>query len=226
MLLTVLVADPQRMAAVRDGLPLPGRVLRFSSSNLASVFESIRANQPGLIVLDSVFLQTPAGHGFVERIHQLAIPRLVLQAAVFDRGHWTMASLDAEPKVAPAAPTERIIAATAGLETRRAPRFLAQDIAQAIADGSQIQVVDLSVLGAQVISQPLMRPNQKVRVGLPDGTGAIQLTGSVAWSVFEKPAKAPQPHFRVGMEFSDATKEALEDYCKRHCAPDPLPVRR
>lgn len=226
MLLTVLVADPQRMAAVRDGLPLPGRVLRYSSSNLASVFESIRANQPGLIVLDAVFLQTPAGRGFIERINQLSIPRLVLQSAVFDHGHWTMSSLDAEPKVAPAAPSERIIAATAGLDTRRAPRFLAQDIAEAIADGSTIEVVDLSVLGAQVISQPLVRPNQKLRVGLPDATGTIQLTGSVAWSVFEKPAKAAEPHFRVGMEFSDATREALDDYCRRHCSPDPLPIRR
>ena len=159
-------------------------MLRYSSSNLASVFESIRANQPGLIVLDSGFLQTPTGHGFVERIHQLSIPKLVLQAAVFDRGQWTMNSLDAEPKMVPATPSERVIAATAGLDTRRAPRFLAQDIAKAIADGSSIEVVDLSVLGAQVISQPLMRPNQKVRVGLPDPTGTIQMTASVAWSVF------------------------------------------
>ena len=77
-----------------------------------------------------------------------------------------------------------------------------------------------------MISQPLVRPNQKLRVGLPDATGTIQLTGSVAWSVFEKPAKAAEPHFRVGMEFSDATREALEDYCRRHCSPDPLPIRR
>lgn len=226
MILTVLVSDPQRMTALRDGLPLPGRVLRYSSSNLASVFESIRANQPGLIVLDSGFLQTPAGHGFVERVHQLSIPKVVLQSAVFERGHWTMTSLDHEPPAPPVAPSERIVAVTAGLETRRAPRFLAQNIAQAIADGSSIEVVDLSFLGAQIISQPIMKPHQKIKVGLPDATGTISVTASVAWSIFEKPAQAPAPHFRVGMEFNDATREKLEDYCKRHCSPDPLPVRR
>src|SRR4051812_41139771 len=227
MLLTVVVADPQRMTAMRDGLPTPGRVLRYPTSNLVSVFESIRANQPGLIVIDALFLQTAPGQGFLDRIHQLALPKVVLQAAAFDRGHWTMRSIDqpAPPPVVLAA-SPRITAVTAGFDTRRAPRFLVQDIADALAEGASIQVVNLSVLGAQIISQPMMRPNQKIKVGLPDGTGTIQLTASVAWSLFEKPATSPAPHFRVGMEFSDATKEALDDYCKRHCSLDPLPVRR
>src|SRR5437764_11474478 len=90
MLLTVVVADAQRMTALRDGLPTPGRVLRYPTSNLVSVFESIRANQPGLIILDAIFLKTPAGHSFVERIKQLPLPKLVLQAAMFDRGRWIM----------------------------------------------------------------------------------------------------------------------------------------
>ena len=225
MLLTVVVADPQRMTAMRDGLPTPGRVLRYPTGNLASVIESVRANQPGLIIIDAVFLQTPPGQAFLERIHQLSLPKLVLQAAVFERGHWTMRSID-QPAAAPAVAAPRIVAVTAGLDTRRAPRFLVQDIADALAEGSSIQVVDLSVLGAQIISQPMMRPNQKIKVGLPDAMGAMQLTASVAWSIFEKPAASPAPHFRVGMEFSDATKEALEDYCKRHCSLEPLAIRR
>jgi len=227
MLLTVVVADAARMAAIRDGLPAPGRVLRYTTSNLASVFESIRANQPGLIVIDSVFMQTPAGHGFVERIRGLSLPKLVLQAAVFERGHWTMAPLDVQPAAVEAAPTPRIIAVTAGLETRRVPRFLVQDGVQATGEGDTIQVVDLSGLGAQIISQPLMRPNQKIKIGLPDkDTGIVHVVASVAWSVFEKSAKAPEPYFRVGMEFNNAVREALEEYCRRHCSPDPLPIRR
>jgi len=191
-----------------------------------SVFESIRANQPGLIIIDAVFLQTPAGHAFLERIYQLSLPKVVLQAAVFDRGHWTMKAIDEPPPALVEAASPRVAAVTAGLDTRRAPRFFVQDIADALAEGSSIQVVNLSVLGAQIISQPMMRPNQKIKVGLPDALGAIQLTASVAWSVFEKPATSPAPHFRVGMEFSDATKEALDDYCRRHCSLEPLPTRR
>ena len=47
--LTVLVADPQRMSALRDGLRLDGRVLRFMSTNLATALESIRTNNPGVV---------------------------------------------------------------------------------------------------------------------------------------------------------------------------------
>src|SRR5262245_56741894 len=97
MLLTIVVADAQRMAAIRYGLPTPGRVLRYPTSNLASVIESIRANQPGLLILDSVFLHSEYGHGFVQRINNLGLPKLVLQQAVFDHGHWTMTPIDQAP---------------------------------------------------------------------------------------------------------------------------------
>ena len=65
---TVVVADPPRMASFRDELHLAGRVLRFSSSNLATVFESIRANQPGTIAIDGLFVGTPAGKAFVKQL--------------------------------------------------------------------------------------------------------------------------------------------------------------
>ena len=227
MLLTVVVADPQRMTAIRDGLPTPGRVLRYPTSNLASALESIRANQPGLILIDSVFLHGEQGPGFVERIHQLNLAKVVFQQVVFDRGYWTMTPMDQAPPTPRAPENQRVIAVKqAGLETRRAPRFMVQDIAQAIADGAPIDVVDLSVLGAQMVSTPMMRPNQKIRVNLPDPTGAIQVTASVAWSVYEKSAKTGQPQFRIGAEFNNADTATLEDYCKRHCSQDPLPIRR
>jgi len=227
MLLTVVVADPQRMTALRDGLPTPGRVLRYPTSNLASALESIRANQPGLIIIDGAFLQGEHGHGFLQRVHNLGLQKLVLQQAVFDHGHWTMVALDqAIPEQRPA-DNQRVVAVKqAGLETRRAPRFAVQDIAQALADGAPIDVVDLSVLGAQMISQPMMKPNQKIRIGLPEADGGITLTANVAWSVYEKVASKPAPHFRVGIEFSNTEAENLDEYCKRHCKPDPLPVRR
>ena len=227
MLLTVVVAEPQRMTALRDGLPTPGRVLRYPTSNLASALESIRANQPGLIVIDGTFLHSEFGPAFVERIHGLKLAKVVLQQAIFDRGHWTMVPIDQKPPEVRPADNQRVVAVKkAGLETRRAPRFMVRDIAQAIADGAPIDVVDLSVLGAQMISQPMMKPNQTIRLGLPDTSGNIVLSANVAWSVYEKAAHKPAPHFRVGIEFSNSEAGNLEEYCKRHCKPDPLPLRR
>src|SRR4051812_40999133 len=132
MLLTVVVADPTRMAALRDNLPTPGRVLRYPTSNLASALESIRANQPGLIILDSAFLHGETGARFVQRINQLGMAKVVLQQAVFDHGHWTMLAIDQALPAQRGPDSPRVVAVKkAGLETRRAPRFMVQDIAQA-----------------------------------------------------------------------------------------------
>ncbi len=220
MLLTVVVAQPERLAALRDRLPLPGRVLRYSASNLASAFESVRANQPGLLVVDAPFAATPSGRAFIDRVTAI-LPKIVLQAAVFERGQWTMASLQKD-EPAPTVPSVRLVAVTAGLDTRRTPRFLIQDVTQALAEGAAIKMVDLSILGAQIISQPMMRPNQKVKIALPDSDSSLQLVATIAWSNYERPSKELEPHFRVGMEFTNAVREALEDYCRRHCSAEPV----
>src|SRR3954467_991931 len=86
--LTVLIADPPRMASFRDELRLPGRVLRFSSSNLPTVLESIRANQPGTIAIDAQFVATAAGQAFVDRVGQMAIPALEICVVARHNGAW------------------------------------------------------------------------------------------------------------------------------------------
>ena len=86
-------------------------------------------------------------------------------------------------------------------------------------------MVDISVRGAQVLSTPVLRPNQTLRVQLPDNADTLRLTAHVAWSVFEKPNHVNEPDHRAGMEFTDASTDLLADYCRRHCAEEPIPVR-
>ncbi|HLQ45568.1 MAG TPA: PilZ domain-containing protein, partial [Planctomycetaceae bacterium] len=92
-----------------------------------------------------------------------------------------------------------------------------------VVDGKPTNLVDMSVMGAQVVSQPILRPNQKLKITLPDeGDEVLCLTAFVAWAAFEKPHNAPAAQFRAGMEFTDAAAQALEAYCRRHCADEPL----
>src|SRR5919198_5365283 len=98
--ITILVADPRRLPALRAGLELPGRVLRYSSSNLASAFESIRALSPRSLVLDAVFADTPEGHAFIDRIEQLAID-CEHQIVAHVNGSWSLSSVNGSRKNAP-----------------------------------------------------------------------------------------------------------------------------
>jgi len=216
--LTVLVADPQRMSALRDGLRLDGRVLRFMSTNLATALESIRTNNPGVVAVDAAFAETAPGRAFLDRVATLAVPssgvRLVRQV----NGAWsTMPLAGAAP---PAADAD-----AARLDTRRAPRFPVVNTLQAVVESSTASLIDLSVLGAQVVSEPVLRPNQKIKVALPDEGGTMRVTAHIAWSIYERPSRATDPYYRAGLEFADAAQQALEDYCRRHCAGDPRPIR-
>lgn len=216
---TVLVADVQRLLVLRDGLPLPGRVLRFSSSNLASALESIRTHRPELIALDALFASTPEGHAFAGRVESLAIPRAAIHLVALAGGAWTLTPMRPEG-AAPAA------AAQAGLNTRRVPRFPIFDPREAVVQGHATNLVNISVLGVQVVSEPVLRPNQRVKIALPDTGDTLRLAAHVAWSVYEKPKPAREPHYRAGMEFDGTMARLLEDYCRRHCEEAPLPSQR
>jgi hypothetical protein len=238
--ITIIVADAARIPAIRDGVLLTGRMMYFTASNVASAMDTIRAHQPKLVVVDALFARTPPGVAFVERVEQLAIPQGDIRLVVQLEGRWVTAprSSAAEPVsvsrpaavaskpavvVAPAAPM--IAAPTAALNTRRAPRFLVRDAVNAVVENGSANLVDISVLGAQIVSGPVLRPRQKIKIALPDTGDMLQVMAQVAWSTFEKPVLVMAAHYRAGIEFTDAAQQALEDYRRRHCADQPIPYR-
>ena len=95
--------------------------------------------------------------------------------------------------------------------TRRATRYLIQIGLELQLDGNPALVVDLSTAGAQVVSPTVLRPNQKVRINLPNDEFMLRFRGAIAWAKFELPqgpAKAPQ--YRAGIEFVDGDAQAIE----------------
>jgi hypothetical protein len=213
----VVVADALRLRAIRLSEHFRGRVLYFSDSNLASAFESVRAHEPGVVALEGHFAHTPAGLAFAERLQNAAPAGLDVQLIMFTNGAWSVTPLSSTPAVT-AAPA---------INTRRVPRFpVVAPLALKI-DGQQTNLIDMSIMGAQVLSTPALRPSQKLKITLPDeGDSLLSVSAFVAWSAFELPSNAARPHYRAGMEFTDAAVQALEAFCKRHCGGEPLPIRR
>jgi len=232
------------MTAVGGSINLPGRVLRFVSSNLAAALEGIRTSKAGLLAVDGQFAATPEGQAFVDRVQKLAIPGLETRLVVRTGGVWSTtpltgaapaalgatassgppASPGARPG-APAAAAPTIDVKASGLNTRRTPRFIVLDPLEATVDNGKAGLVDVSAMGAQLLSAPALRPNQILRIVLPDNGTPVKVTAKVAWALFEKPTHSPDAYYRAGIEFTDGVKPTLEDYCKRHCAEDPTPFR-
>ena len=86
---------------------------------------------------------------------------------------------------------------------------------EVLVDGDPAALVDLSVLGAQVLAPFALKPNQRVRVSFADARGVVRCLGSVAWASFEMPKNLPT-RYRAGVEFSGANAESLSLFCEKH----------
>jgi archaeosine-15-forming tRNA-guanine transglycosylase len=99
--------------------------------------------------------------------------------------------------------------------TRRARRIKVAVGLEVLVDGNPASLVDLSILGAQVVSASVLKPNQRVRVSIQDEMATIRFNAAVAWASFEIPPKSG-PRYRAGVEFIDADAVAVDAYCARH----------
>ena len=84
-------------------------------------------------------------------------------------------------------------------------------------DGNAAKLVDLSTVGAQVMSPTILKPNQRVRMALADDQGALRFNATVAWASFEIPPKGG-PQYRAGVDFVDANSDGVDAFCLRHKA--------
>jgi hypothetical protein len=112
----------------------------------------------------------------------------------------------AEPAVAPPVPASPID----HTGTRRFPRIDVIEGIDALIDGNPATLVDLSVTGAMVLSPTILRPNQRVRMSLPDPARPIRFNAGVAWAAFELLKTGPR--YRAGLEFFDADAEAVQRF--------------
>src|SRR5262245_31913049 len=80
------------------------------------------------------------------------------------------------PLVKPAADAPAIDVKASGLNTRRTPRFVVLDPIEATVDTSgKAGLIDVSVMGAQLLSAPPLRPNQTLKVALPDTDAPVRV---------------------------------------------------
>jgi len=91
------------------------------------------------------------GTRFAGRVERLAIPRAAIHLVALAGGTWTLTPMRPDGAAPAAAPQ-------AGLNTRRVPRFPILDPREAVVQGHTTNLVNISVLGVQVVSEPVLRP--------------------------------------------------------------------
>jgi hypothetical protein len=241
----VVIAAPNLIPALRERLAGEPGLLTFSDSEPIQALQAILEVRPPLIVLERLFAATPRGAALINRIktdpqlsgsdvrvmsHTGDYVRQVARAAAQPAMTGLVAG-DLQPAPAPlvhhAAPVADMPRPLDWHGTRRAPRFAVRPGVEIQLDGNAAAVLDISSHGAQVLSATILRPNQKVRVIIPQGEMALRCRGAIAWAKFELPNPTAPPVYRAGVEFLDADPHAVDQFAQRYAVDPrrPQPIR-
>jgi CheY-like chemotaxis protein len=226
----VVIAATNLMPALQERLAGEGELLAFADTEPIQALQAILEQRPSLIVLERLFAATPRGAALINRIKtdpQLGNAEVRVMSHTGDysrqvarpRSDASGSSSDgAAGDSSRGAGVMAAESATRPLDwhgTRRAPRYKVRAGVEIQVDGNPASVVDLSSVGVQVLSTTILRPNQKVRVSIPNDEFVMRFRGAIAWAKFELPKPNDPPRYRAGVDFADADAIALDDFCAK-----------
>lgn len=214
---TVVIAAPEHLPALMERDDFHA-AQGFSDQEALRALEVITRTRPHIVALDRTFAATTRGAALVNRIK--ADPKLSsceIRIVAHDSGYSRSTAAPSAPAPVLDGPAVAVAApapASAPLDqrgTRRAPRVRIVDDVEIAIDGNVATLVDLSVIGAQVVSPTILKPNQRVRISMGDTEKPLRFSAGVAWASFELAATGPR--YRAGLEFFDADADALQQFC-------------
>jgi PilZ domain-containing protein len=197
----------------RDVLPgltarassMNGEVIAFSDGEALRALEAITKRKPKVVALERLFAVTPRGAALINRIK--ADPSLRLsEIRVLEHNSDYQRVI---PRPAAAA-----VPVVDQRGTRRAPRVKIQERVTVIVDGKVATLVDLSTVGAQVVSSGALKPSQVVDVAFADAVDKVKIGASVVWTAFQMADTGPR--YRAGLDFLDADGGPIGAFAQRH----------
>ncbi len=222
----MIIGPPDSLLALQHHTRPHGEVYTFTDSHAVEALDEITRRRPQVVALERLFAATSRGAALINRIK--ADPtlgsteiRIVSPDTGQTRVSPRMPSEAAAPPVpAVVVPAQAVASAppAPALDqrgTRRAPRVRARKGVEVLVDGNPAALVDLSAVGAQVVSATALRPNQRVRMTLPDAAHPVRFNGTIAWAAFELPKTPPSPVYRAGIQFTDADPHAVVAFAEK-----------
>jgi hypothetical protein len=208
----ILIAAPELIPALRERVGEDEDVLTFADSEPLRAMEAITAQRPPVIALERLFAASPRGAALIARIradHKL--DAIEIRVLSHDSSYQRVSRRRRElpPPIVREKPAPQL-----DKGTRRAPRFRIREEVVASLDDQPARLVDLSVLGVQLIGQGELRPKQQVTVRLGSGGTAVTTDGTIVWARLELSRKGPNS--RAGIDFIEPDREAIGAFIKAY----------
>jgi hypothetical protein len=212
----VLIGPADSLPSLQERLDPAAEIQSFTESEALEALDHIIRTKPVVVAMQDEFAESSRGQALINRIKD--------DKTLADVEVRVMAKNAAQNRVAVKRGSHGGGAAVAVDEqkaldkigTRRAPRIRIKDGVEVAVDGNPAALVDLSTVGAQVVSATVLKPNQRVRVSMGDGKTAVKCAGSIAWAAFEMPKGMPT-RYRAGIDWG-ITPEApnVDAFSKKH----------
>ena len=212
---TVLIASPEYLSVLKEREELADATA-FTDGDALRALDTITRQRPQVVAVERMFAASSRGAALINRIK--ADPtlgeceiRIVAHdteySRVSPRRNGDGGGLAAASAVAVAEPPPPAASPLDQKGTRRAPRYRILEGVEVQIDGNPASLVDLSLVGAQVVSPTILKPNQRVRVSMVNGARPVRFSAAVAWASFEIPKGGPR--YRAGIEFFDPDQDAV-----------------
>lgn len=223
----VVIGPADSLPALGERLDSGAELHTFTDQEALEALDHVIRIKPRVVALEKEFSSTSRGRALINRInddpslrdceirvvaHDSSSTRVAPRRAAAPGGTAVAVS---EPEKVSAPAVAAVAAPLDQRGTRRAPRFRVRDGVEVLVDGNPAALIDISSVGVQVVSQKLLRPNQRVRVALPDNGTLIRCDGAIAWASFEMP-KGQSPRYRAGIELTGGDTAAVTGYVERH----------
>lgn len=218
----VLIAEPDQLAALK-ARPDYTSAQAFTDAETPAALEAIISGRPDIVAIERIFAKKSRGAALINRIKaDTSLETVEIRIVSADsgaskssgRGGSAAASAPVVGAAGAVATAAAVAAPPVALDqkgTRRAQRYKIIEGIEVLIDGNPAMLVDLSTVGAQVVSGTLLKPNQRVRLSFTEGTKPVRFSAGVAWSAFELPKAGPR--YRAGIEFFDADPDAVSRFC-------------
>jgi hypothetical protein len=212
----VLIGPPDALPGLQERLDPRAELQAFTDSDALEALDHIIRTKPALVAMQDEFADSSRGQALINRIKDdaqlnavevrvMAKDAAQSRVAVKRGGHGGGAAIAVEDAPKPALDQKG---------TRRAQRVRIKDGVEIAIDGNPAALIDLSTVGAQVVSPTVLKPNQRVRVTMENGK--VKCAGAVAWAAFEMPKGMPT-RYRAGIDWG-VTPEApnVETFAKKN----------
>ncbi len=202
---TVFIATEDVLTRWTGCVAAPTDLLAFADADAQHALDVIQRRRPQVVVLEQMFANTSRGEALVHHLRS--------DPALSDVEIRTL-STDRSSSLGRTRPASGAMLANMAQPMqhgpgpiRRARRVKMPNGAELMVDGAPAALIDLSTMGAQVVSAAILRPSQHVGVVLTNVDALHRAPAFVAWSMLELARDAAT--YRAGLSFGDSHPEFL-----------------